>query len=200
MNLTRRARSAALAPLFLVAACTGDAEEATEDEAPVDIGDSAFVALPIREGPRRETTHGVPHIQTDAVLVPEVDAELRRRVFSLPGVEDRPSELGLGTARSLWLADDVELARSEILLSGREFAHIHADGSLHIWLPVDRAVEVATTKWGELHPWVGREDFWDGMSMLYAPETLDEVDITMLLVVDAYNYVTGANLDPADYG
>jgi hypothetical protein len=211
-----------VAVLLLAAACSDD-DSPTADEAlassptvqvtpssetiaptPADDTDSqvdsGFTALPTRDGPRRETTLGVPHIQLDAVAVPEVDAELRRRVFSLPGVEDRPSELGFGGARSLWLSDDIELARPEILLSGREFAHIHPNGSLHIWLPVDQAFEVALTKWGELHPWVGREDFWDGMSMIYTPETLDEVDVTMLLVVDAYNYVTGANLDPADFG
>lgn len=158
-----------------------------------------LVALPEREGPRRETTYAVPHIQIDAELVPEVDAELRRRVFSLPGVEDQESALSLPGARSLWLADDVELARPEVILSGREFGHFHPNGSLHLMLPVDRAKEVAVTKWGELHPWVGREDFWDGMVMLYTPETLDEIDVAMLLIVDAYNFVTGANLDPADF-
>ena len=34
--------------------------------------------------------------------------------------------------------------------------------------------------------------------MIFTPETLDEVDVTMQLVVDAYNYITGDNLDPAD--
>ena len=156
-----------------------------------------LAVLPVRDGPRRETTHGVPHIQIDAEPVPEVDAELRRRAFSLPGVENRESAISLPGARSLWLADDVELARPEVLQAGREFAHIHPNGSLHVWLPVDRAIEVAETKWGELHPWVGRDDFWDGLVMVYTPETLDEVDITMQLIVDAYNYVTGAEIDPA---
>ncbi|MEL7206869.1 MAG: luciferase family protein [Actinomycetota bacterium] len=129
--------------------------------------------------------------------MPEVDAELRRRAFAIPGVEERDSALSLPGARSLWLADDVNLARPEVLQSGREFAHIHPNGSLHIWLPVDRAFEVAETRWGELHPWVGREDFWDGMALLYTPETLEEVDVIILLIVDAYNYVTGENVDPA---
>ena len=54
-------------------------------------------------------------------------------------------------------------------------------------------------KWGELHPWVDRDNFWDGVVMIYTPETLDEVDVTVQLVVDAYNYITGADLDPADF-
>ncbi len=108
--------------------------------------------------------------------------------------------MSLPGARGLWLTEDLDLARPEILPAGREFAHIHPDGSLHVWMPVDRAEEAAEKKWGELHPWVDREDFWDGVAMIFTPETLDEVDVTMQLVVDAYNYITGDNLDLADGG
>jgi hypothetical protein len=93
---------------------------------------------------------------------------------------------------------DLDLAMPEILPAGREFAHIHPDGSLHVWMPVDRAEEAAEKKWGELHPWVDRDDFWDGVVMIYTPETLDEVDVAVQLVVEAYNYITGANLDLAN--
>ena len=73
-------------------------------------------------------------------------AELRRRAFALPGVENRESVLSLPGARGLWLAEHLELARPEVLQGGRESAHIHPDGSLHAWLPVERAIEVAETK------------------------------------------------------
>lgn len=185
---------------------TSDPDAASETTAAVSVatpevetaipGTDGLAVLPVREGPREETTNAVPHIQINAEPVPDVDAELRRRAFLLPGVEDRESQLSLPGARSLWLADDVELTRPEMLLAGREFAHIHPDGSLHVWLPVGRAIEVDETKWGELHPWAGRDDFWDGVVMVYTPETLDEVDVTIRLIVDAYNYVTGADIDP----
>ena len=55
------------------------------------------------------------------------------------------------------------------------------------------------TKWGELHPFVDRPDFWDGVVMIFTPETLEELEITMILIVDAYNFITGANLDPSDF-
>ncbi|MFW2334205.1 phospholipase [Ilumatobacter sp.] len=155
-------------------------------------------ALPEREGARRETTRDVPHIQLDALPVAAVDAELRRRAFLLPGVEDLPSDRSLPGARGLALPDDLELARPDVISGSREFAHIHPDGSLHVWLPADRALEVDRTKWGELHPWVGRDGFWEGVVMVYTPETLDELDVTIRLVVDAYNFVTGASLEPSD--
>ncbi len=217
--------AASIAGLLLLAAC-GDSTPSTDDRAPdsssvsvesnqssgatgavperVDGSEAAsgssLAVLPTREGPRRETTGSVPHIQTDAVLVPEVDAELRRRVFLLPGVEDRETEISLPGARGLWLGDDLELARPEVLDAGREFAHIHPDGSLHVWMPVDRAVEAEAAKWGELHPWVKRSGFWDGVVMIYTPETQAEVDVVVQLVVDAYNYIVGTELNANSFG
>jgi phospholipase/carboxylesterase len=165
----------------------------------------ALSPLPERAGPRRETTGGVPHQQLNAEPAPEVDAELRRRVFALPGVEDRASTRSLPGARGLWLVEGVEMRGSDVIGSledvlggSREFAHIHPDGSLHVWLPVERAIEVHDTKWGELHPWVDRDGFWDGVVMVYMPESLDELEVTLRIVVDAYNFITGISLDPND--
>ncbi len=204
-SVRSRLHSLALALLAVGAlgACSSDAPGlAAEQRAQTGSVDDRLErpdALPEREGPRRDTTGAVPHIQLDAEPVPTVDAELRRRAFALPGVENRPSDRSLPGARGLALADDVEVARRDVIAGSAEFAHIHADGSLHVWLPVDRALEVDETKWGELHPWVGRDGFWDGVVMVYTPETLEELDITIRIIVDAYNFVTGARLDPADF-
>jgi phospholipase/carboxylesterase len=199
-NPPKLVRTLTLAALLTLAACSGPEAASTTDPtvattaAPVP-SEVSFV-LPEREGARRQTTGSVPHIQLDAELVPAVDTELRRRAYLLPGVEDRESVLSLPGARGLWLSDEIELVRPDVIAAGREFAHIHPDGSLHVWLPVDRAVEVDQTKWGELHPWADRDGFWDGVVMIYTPETLAELEISIRLVVEAYNFVTGANLDP----
>lgn len=186
-------------PSLATTSTLGEESEMTGDSLDLSI-------LPERIGERRQTTGDVPHQQLGAEPVPEVDSELRRRIFALPGVEDRASERSLPGARGLWFTDGLELVRTDVLGgaregvigSSREFAHIHPDGSLHVWLPVERAIEVHETKWGELHPWVDRENFWDGVVMVYTPETLDEVDVAVRIVVDAYNFITGENLDPAD--
>ena len=194
----------ALVAAITVGACSNDGGDATtaplalEDEAESREPPTGLAELPEREGERRATTGGVPHIQIDAAPVPAVDAELRRRAFQLPGVENRESDRSLPGARGLALADDVDLARPDVIAGSSEFAHIHPDGSLHVWLPVDRAVEVDRTKWDELHPWVDRDGFWDGVVMIYTPETLEELDITIRILIDAYNFVAGASLEPAD--
>ena len=176
-----------------------DSDSSTTNSVPSAKEADGFAALPIREGPRERTTESVPHVQLDAAPVPEVDAELRRRAFAIPGVEDEPSSISLAGARALWISEEVDLARPEILLSGREFAHIHPDGSLHIWLPVERAIEVEEAAWGELHPWVTRDDFWDGVVMVFTPKTLAEVDVVMQLLVEAYNNISGLDLDPVTF-
>jgi hypothetical protein len=103
-----RARYVWLAALLVTAACSDDGPRTADDAAAN--GGTGLAILPTRDGPRRETTGGVPHIQLNAERAPEVDEELRRRVFLLPGVEERDSQLSLPGARSLWLADDLELA------------------------------------------------------------------------------------------
>lgn len=196
------ARPLCLAATIVLAACSSETApnsvEQTEETTIADESAEDLAVLPVRVGPRRETTGSVPHVQIDAEPVADLDAELRRRAFELPGVEDRASERSLPGARGLWFSEELDLERPDVIAGSREFAHIHPDGSLHVWLPVDRATELDDKKWGELHPWVDRDGFWDGVAMIYTVETPDELDVTIRLIVDAYNFITGSNLDPSD--
>ena len=187
--------------VILLGACSGGepAPHATEPDTTsteLRVGDT--LELSVRKGPRRQTTGSVPHIQLDAESVPAVDSELRRRAFQLPGVQNLASDRSLPGARGIAFSDGLDLDRPDVIAGSSEFAHIHPDGSLHVWLAVDSAIEVDDKKWGDLPPWVGRDGFWDGVVMVYTPETLDELDVTIQILVDAYNFVTGASLNPAD--
>ncbi len=148
--------------------------------------------LPVRPGPRTETTYSVPHVQVFVDPVPEVDAELRRQIFSLPDVERRESITSIKGTDALWL--EPAAGAPFVTLREREFAHIHPDGSLHLVLPLERALEAIETKWAEFHPWVASEDMWEGMVMLYTPQSAEEAEITLQLVVDSYNFVTGRSI------
>ena len=135
-------------------------------------------------------------MQIDVALEPAVDRELRRQVYALPGVLDRTSVISIPGARALWLADDVDLKKPEAILRGREFAHIHPDGSLHATLPQDLAREAIEAGWGEPHP-IARQLGMPGLVMLYTPLTIQELDVVVRLVVDSYNFVTGRSVDAA---
>jgi phospholipase/carboxylesterase len=138
----------------------------------------------------------MPHAQIGVTPDPAIDGELRRRVYALPGVLDRPTVISVAGARALWLADDVETLRPEAILRGREFAHIHPDGSLHAILPAPRAHEAIAAGWAEQHP-IAAQVGMPGLVLLYTPHTRDELDIVVALVVDSYNFVTGRSIDAA---
>ncbi len=180
--------------LFLgagAAACT-PADVQIEEELTM-----TFPALPERQSPRPQTTGSVPHQQIGVEPVPEVNEELFRRAFMLPGVENRPSTFSLPGARGLWINDSVPIVRQDQIVSGREFAHIHPDGSLHASLPLDRAQEAVKAGWGEPQP-IAESLGVPGLMILYTPQTLDELETVLQLIVDSYNFVTGGTIDLTD--
>ena len=87
-NWTSLARLLPLASVIVLAACSSGSASGTvdrTDETTISgVSTEELEALPVREGPRRETTGDVPHIQIGATPVPELDAELERRAFELP--------------------------------------------------------------------------------------------------------------------
>lgn len=151
--------------------------------------------LPKRERQRPPTHKGIPHSQLGVQPVPEINEALFRLAFSLPDVLNRPTTISVPGARALWLADSVTPAHPEALVSGREFAHIHPDGSLHVALSAERAVEAFSKGWAEPHP-AGRYLGINGLVMLYTPQDQPELDVVWQLIVESYNYVTGRDLVP----
>ncbi|MCF7561423.1 DUF5519 family protein [Sabulilitoribacter multivorans] len=185
---------------IITISCSNDASKIDNDivniDIVVDVVDS--VELPQRPGSRPETTTDIPHIQIGVELVPEVNDELFRRVYSIPGIENRQSVIA--GWRSLWLTEEVTVIVPDAIIDGREFGHIHDDGSLHIFLEPSRSHEAVETCWAIFHPFTVQNLLgWDGFVMLYTPQSFDELDVTFQLIVDGYNYVTGQNLLATDF-
>lgn len=154
--------------------------------------------LPIRSGPRPETSMGIPHVQIDVELVPEIHQEMILRIYAIPGIEDQPSVVA--SWQGLSLNEDVGVVEPDALIGDREFAHIHDDGSLHIFLDPRRANEAVKTGWAIFHPYaVQGLQGWDGFVMLYTPQSFNELDVTFQLIVDGYNNVTGQAILATDY-
>lgn len=133
---------------------------------------------------------GMPHTQIGVRPVPEVNAELHRRAYSLPGVTARPTIISVPGARALWLDEGMDLVHPEVIVAGREFSHIHPDGSLHLPLPADRATEAIAAGWGEPHP-IAAQLGVDGLLLIYTPRDFAELEVVWELVVDSYTHVTG---------
>lgn len=160
-----------------------------------DIGKLAINSLgkPLhkRAAPDNKTSGAVPHVQIGAVTDEAVNEDLRELSFALPGVTKKPTIVSLPGALGMWLMEGVDVARPKAIVSGREFAHIHTDGSLHAPLPPERALELVELGWGERHPWADRFDGWEGFVMLFSPRSSEELAVVFQLIVESYNYVTG---------
>lgn len=159
----------------------------------------AWPSLPKRQGERPLTHRGMPHAQIGVEPVPEVHAELFRRAYGLPDVEDRPTVVSVPGARALWLGEGLALAHPDVIVAGREFAHIHPDGSLHVSLPPERARQALEAGWAEPHP-VAQRLGQEGLVMLYTPRSLEELDVVFQLLVDSYNFVTGRTIEAVPTG
>ncbi|MBT8458384.1 MAG: phospholipase [Boseongicola sp.] len=151
--------------------------------------------LPKRETPTPKTTDGVPHVQIDVHAVPELSKALLKAVDNLPGVNLGPTRVSLPGAIGFQLGDDLPLAHPEVIVGGREFAHLHPDGSLHASLEPEKARAAIAAGWAVSHPWADQREGWEGFVMIFTPTTQAELNIVVRLVRDSYNFVTGQDLD-----
>jgi phospholipase/carboxylesterase len=156
--------------------------------APAIAQDSSF---PMRETPRSETTHGVPHVQIDVQAIPELSEEMLRQVAEFPGVVLGATRVSLPGAVGLQLAGDVFIAQPQAILGGREFAHLHPDGSLHASLLPDTAQAAIDAGWAVAHPWADQRAGWEGSVMIHTPITEAELDVVLQLVRGSYTFITG---------
>jgi len=185
---------------FMLCGCTAESIAQTSvcnsESSRVSAIELANTPLPERSGPRIQTSGRVPHVQVGFNPVTQVNQALFRLAFKLPDIEEHPTIVSLAGAIGMWLTDGVPVVHPKAIVSGREFAHIHTDGSLHAPLPLERALELEQKGWGELHPWADRFDGWDGLVMLYSASNNAELKILVQLITESYNHITGLSIQP----
>jgi len=142
-----------------------------------------------RPSPSPATTNSVPHVQIGVEPNPELTNELLGKVSSMPNVELRDTVISLPGAVGFWLAEGVGVARPETIVGGREFAHMHPDGSLHASLHPALARNAVEAGWATMHPWSQTRPGWEGFVMIYTPSTREELDTVYRLVEASYAFV-----------
>lgn len=150
--------------------------------------------LPVRQTPIPQTTHGVPHVQIGVEAIPDLSDALLQHVANMPGVLVAPTRVSLPGAVGFQLQDDMPLAHPEVIVGGREFAHLHPDGSLHASLAPETARAAVEAGWAISHPWSDEREGWEGFVMIYTPTTLDALQVVIELVQSSYTFVTGQTL------
>jgi len=150
--------------------------------------------LPLRQTPIPQTTNGVPHMQIDIDVVPELAEELLQRVAQLPGVSLGETRISMPGVVGFQFDEGVLLARPDVIVGGREFAHLHRDGSLHASLDPALARAAVDAGWAVAHPWAMQRDGWEGFVMIYTPTTESELEVVIQLVESSYSFITGRTL------
>jgi hypothetical protein len=152
--------------------------------------------LPAREGPRPKTADAVPHLQQSDKSPPELVTELMQwAVDILPDVREEATRISVPTTRALWLDKSVAAAHDDAFMpppGGREFAHVHADGSMHLCVSNEAVSELVEKSWGEPHP---MKDQGVNEVLCYAPRDRDEMEIVKLALIESYRYATGRILE-----
>ncbi|MGI9475311.1 MAG: luciferase family protein [Hyphomicrobiaceae bacterium] len=146
--------------------------------------------LPKRTGPLPYVSSHVPHVQVGVEPDPEISKELLRRVSNMPGIEIRDTVMSMPGALGFRLAKDVELARPDLGVRQREFAHMHPDGSLHAFLSPELAVRAVNAGWGAHHPYSGKWPKFKGFVMIFTPMTKSDLRVVLQFVRESYKLVT----------
>lgn len=143
-----------------------------------------------RIGEKPETTSKLPHAQRTDHGPDDVIKKLHAFCFSLPGVNNKQSGISVPGARAL-VMDSTCACNPKAFMIGREFAHIHPspdNGSMHIQLPKDDALEVIAKGWGEDHYLVTLGHLPQGLVLLFSPRNDDELEIIKTIVLRGHSY------------
>ena len=151
------------------------------------------IDLPSRHGPRPRTHKAPPHTQLDAEPDKELIDQLASLCFSLSHVNEAPTRISVTGTRAL-VADAAAPFDANRSMIGREFAHIHPDGSMHLSLPANVATAAVDAGWAEPHPMAAH--MAPGMVMLYTPRSTDELDTIWGLVRASHSFVMTAASPP----
>jgi hypothetical protein len=81
------------------------------------------ILLPKRARTRPRTMPWAPHIQQDQRGSREIQAALDERVYALPDIEERPTNLSTLGALAIWLKDAVPAVPTNAFLGNREIGH-----------------------------------------------------------------------------
>lgn len=151
-----------------------------------------MVELPPHLGSRPATSSQGPHRQLTDRATPELWGRLVFEAMSIHQVREGQSSVSMADSRALLLSElFADHGEWSLATSGPiEPAHIHGvtDTSIHLCLPVKRAVELCSKGWGELHPYAD----YATQVMLYAPRNEQELGTVLGLLRESVTFALTA--------
>lgn len=157
-------------------------------------------SLPQRQGERPKIlARTMPQRQKPEPL----DPKIRERVHAIPAkfCREHPDILVLDLSKTEGRSTDAIYAKPDLpgrhpsakdKILGNEIAHVHpAENSLHVWLSGPDAKEVIEKGWGERFPLSAMGMCHPSWIMVYAPRSMEDVDVIEEIVSAAVQYVAG---------
>lgn len=176
-----------------------------KDSSKLSGGGRRYINTPliIREGqPPKTVSRTLPQRQVSEPLAVAISARLhdipRTYAAKYPGLLTLDSSITEGhTTDAIYaranLASRKDGAQDRIL--GDEIAHVHpSENSLHVWLTEADCKTVVAAGWGERFPLASLGMVDQGWTFIYAPRTMQHVDVIEDIVKAGIQNVTGTAL------
>lgn len=163
------------------------------------------VTIPQRSEDRPVTRDNVPHQMYTQQSNEDVLAELVRKAKLLSqelGTVIAPTHLSFHSTQPAFYIPDHKAMTAGLSPHVREHAHIHAHwsaaqtpgslhegtggGSMHVCLSFRDAEELIERNWAEWHPLA---DVSLPLILLYAPQTAEEIDLSLAVIKASYQFV-----------
>ena len=148
--------------------------------------------IPARQGEAPEIGQVPPQLQFSDKSPRDIYKIFHDWMFStFPKVRKEPTRISVSTSIAMWLDENEDVGHTDAFMppsGGREFTHLHLDGSIHTVVGTEVEDEIITKKWGVRHMYYDR-----GVKevLIYAPRNEEELKIIKTVVIKSYEYATG---------
>ncbi len=150
--------------------------------------------LPNRIGEAPKIGQTPPQLQFSDKSPRDIYQKFHNWMFTtFPKVRKEPTRISVSTSTAMWLDENENAGHIDAFMppsGGREFTHIHLDGSFHTVVGTDVENEIIAKNWGVRHMYYDR-----GVKevLVYAPRNEEEIEIAKTIVIKSYEYATGIN-------
>ena len=154
--------------------------------------DTKEFTLPVRQGEPPQIGQQPPQLQYSDQSPRDIYQEFYDWMFTtFPKVRKEPTRISVRSSTAMWLDENENVGNIDAFMppaGGREFTHIHLDGSFHTVVGTEVEDEIIQKNWGVRHMYYNR-----GVKemLVYAPRNEKELEIVKAIVVKSYEYATG---------
>jgi hypothetical protein len=144
-----------------------------------------------RRGDRAQIARQYPCAQLTQADDPAAQDHVLDLAAGLPGITIVDTRQTIVNCRAMVLDERLALGQGEAFITGREFAQVRAEGSVHTALAPEWAEPLMRKGWGQIHP-VALYGLIPPQSLVfYSPRDEEELRVIERILLAAYSYACG---------